>query len=293
MSGKLQILCCLLALSSATWASRFQTRIYEIDPGSAGEAHLIKLTNGRVAFIDANDDEMVESFRSNLSAGAVLELELDADQRIVSAQTMNESEPLAINADHESRKLTYKVQSHAPTVLEGSEQANEIFHRLNPDYDLKSQCYNRAHVWAYEEYQRTGLQTDKAFAFFTNDFIRRTNFWWWFHVAPLLTHRGGAWLDQKVLDHQFTKRPLRIQEWLGQWVKSGPCAVVRKYSDYAEGQKDNRHVDCYVIKTSMYFWQPRDIENFEKTGNLKMEFLPEEIDHAYQEAFYGKRPEDI
>jgi hypothetical protein len=284
----------ILACASPLQAARFKTKIHEIDPGQGLEPHLIKLSNGRVAFIEPDDENMIDSLKTNLSQGEMLEIELDGEQRIVSAQSLERFEAQALQSDSQERFLTYKTQQHLPSLLEDRTQVKDIFGRLNPNYDRDSQCYNRAHVWAYEEFSRNGLKSDKAFVFFSNHFIRRTNFWWWFHVAPLLTHKDGAWLEQRVLDHQFSKSPQRIQEWLGQWVKTGrPCEVVRKYSDYAEGQKSDTQINCYVIKTSMYFWQPRDIERYEKTGELKKQFIPEEIEHAYQEAFYGKRPADM
>lgn len=289
---------CLLILSflisGVANAERFQAKIYDIGVGQAGEAHLIKLTSGQVAFIKNDDEQMMESLQANQRSGDIVEIELDINRNIVSAQSTNFFDDITSNADARNRVLTYKTQKHMPTLLENRGQTQQVFGRLNTGYNKKSQCYNRAHVWAYEEFKRHGLKSDKAFVFFSDQFIRRTNFWWWFHVAPLLTHRDGAWLEQRVLDHQFSPRPQRIQEWLGQWVKGGrPCEVVRKYSDYAEGQKNDHASDCYVVKTSMYFWQPRDIDNYEKTGSLKTDFIPAEVEHAYGEAFYGNQPQDL
>ena len=75
-----------------------------------------------------------------------------------------------------------------PEVFYLSEYANDsqlspIFSRQNTRLIQSSQCYDKAHYWSYE-WSRQNLSLGKMFLFFTESYIRRYNYKWWFHVAP-------------------------------------------------------------------------------------------------------------
>src|SRR3989338_3484642 len=53
------------------------------------------------------------------------------------------------------------VRNYTPTILPDKTEANNIFELMRTDYQENGQCYNMAHVWAYEEYKRSGQKSQK------------------------------------------------------------------------------------------------------------------------------------
>jgi hypothetical protein len=222
-------------------------------PQAAGEPHLIKLQDGRV-------------LRSDAAAAAQAEMQLGR------------------RSQSKSLHFFPAPGSFNPTVILGDDAAVRLFNNLNRGYkqDRVTQCYNRAHVWAYEEFKKSGLHSQKSFIFFSDDFILKNNFEWWFHVAPTILVDVEGDLQHQVLDHQFAQRPLNLREWTGLWVKDRHCPFINKYSHYSGAMKNE---DCYLMNVPMFIWQPKDIEDFERTGIPKTQFTQWEVQHAYQEAF--------
>jgi len=166
-----------------------------------------------------------------------------------------------------------------PTVLSHMKEAHEIYQRMRIDFQEQSQCTNLAHVWAYEEFKKTGIKTQKMFLFFTKKYIMEYRFPWWFHVAPMVTVKN----EQVVLDRRYTTLPLNPDKWAEHFVLSGrTCKEIQKFSTFW----NRRHVvdDCFFIKGSMYDWQPRDLR-LKEQGTIKRSFRTSDLDRAYQEAF--------
>lgn len=185
----------------------------------------------------------------------------------------------------ESGGFDLSTSTFKPTVLSSQAEAKDIFDHMRPasGWSWNSQCYNRAHVWVWEEFNRTGRKMMKSFLFFTNKYIREYRFKWWFHVAPFTIVEEQGEKKEMVVDLEFMEEPLSMKEWTDHFVKTkNVCPSVTKYTDYEDHQQEQ---DCYLIKTSMYFWTPDDIEAFEKTGEEKKEFIPWEIKKAYKNSF--------
>lgn len=268
----------LMALS--TYAESFSSKINSIDIATkVNDAHLIKMENGRVIFVEYYQKELLQSFKDSLKNQATLEVEVDANNYFLSAETVDEKE---FDSAIEEQTLT-KRMSFDPTVVSSNSAASAIFRRMRRDYQYDSQCYNRAHVWAYEEFQNSALKSKKLFLFFTRRYIRNYRYKWWFHVSPMVLVRQGNSIVERVLDRRYTGGPRYVSNWTRNFVHSGrTCPVVHKYYDYRNNQESE---DCYLIPVSMYFWQPRDIERRDRTGAEKTQFFRREVDHAYWEAF--------
>lgn len=264
----------LLALSVSAYADRFQSKIHSIDVGTRkGIPHLIKLENGRVVFVKSNDKEILQSFKASLKAQDTLEIEVDEKFNFISAETEEER-----TFANDGYSVDEPRMSYEPSVISENEATN-VFKRMRRNYQNDSQCYNRAHIWAYEEFKKTGLKSTKLFLFFTSRYIRNYRYKWWFHVAPMVETNLG----DRVLDRRYTSGPRYKDNWTKGFIHSGrKCPVVYKYSDYRNNQQSE---DCYMIPTSMYFWQPRDIERRDRTGAEKTSFIQSEVNHAYWEAF--------
>jgi hypothetical protein len=173
--------------------------------------------------------------------------------------------------------------SFEPTILPSLDEAKITFNRLNSSYHRESQCFNRAHVWASEEFKTNGLKSMKVFLFFTASYITRHRFNWWFHVAPLVKAMHDGRVTSRVLDFRYADRPLTVKEWTDTFfMSSRPCLVTDKFSDYDVNPQTE---DCYLITTNMYFWQPKDIAQRDTDGIEKENFATGSLQSAYGQAF--------
>ncbi|HXH30677.1 MAG TPA: protein-glutamine glutaminase family protein [Bacteriovoracaceae bacterium] len=270
----------LLTLSLSVQAERFRSSLHSVVESPDGVLpHILKLSNGRVAFIQGPETATLELMASKKLRNRVFELEVDEKYRLLSLMNLDSS---AANPEGPSAQ-TKALASYEPTVLANLTLARSVFSLMRRDNQQDSQCYNRAHVWAYEEFTRSGLNSQKLFMFFTERYIWDYNFGWWFHVSPMVLVNEGDAVVQRVVDRLFTKAPRLIKTWTDIFIQSKrACPVVAKYSDY-ENHQQLEH--CYLIPVSMYYWQPRDIDTFERTGYEKTQYVDWEVDHAYWEAF--------
>jgi hypothetical protein len=173
--------------------------------------------------------------------------------------------------------------AYSPSVVTATE-ADSIFRNLNDRSRRRAQCYNRAHVWAYESFKNRGLKSMKVFMFFTLKYIREYRYRWWFHVAPLTEVSDGESIRDTVLDPIFMEGPVGLKEWSDRFIRpKTECPVAAKYSDYEKLQNETY---CVFMKVPMFFWQPRDLEALEHGGAPKKGFLQDDVDYAYWQAFY-------
>lgn len=259
---------------SAVHAEIFNSKIDRIEISkSTSEESLVYLENGRVLFLGPEDRAMIPILQEGKKKDDEIRFKVSKDVNFETASTA------IVETEEDTEVDEQRNFSFDPTIVT-NDQAVSIFAKFNRRHQRSSQCYNRAHVWAYEEFRRSGLQSRKHFLFFTRRYIRNYRYKWWFHVAPSVEVAG---LGTRIMDRTFTKGPRSISNWLMNFIHSGrSCPVVNKYSDYRNHQESQ---DCYLIPVSMYYWQPRDIDRFERTGFEKTSFIKSEVDHAYWEAF--------
>lgn len=272
----------ILLFSTFVSAEATKLRIERIDQGrSPDEQDLIYFSDGKVGvmpFQSLKDN----SIEVNFEVGSVVEVELDKNHNIISLRIIEDHE-YRDDVAHEFSEEMEVLSNYQPTILPSMDTVNTIFRRMNRRWQRKSQCYNRAHVWNYEEFQKTGLKSKKVFIFYTRKYIREYNFYWWFHAIPtvLVNHEGSV--VERALDPMFAKRPLPMKTWSDIFIRSKrECPVITKYSTY-ENNQESEH--CYLHYSSMYYWQPRDLDKFERTGLEKNSFIRSEVNHAYWEAF--------
>ncbi|MGE3610121.1 MAG: protein-glutamine glutaminase family protein [Bacteriovoracaceae bacterium] len=255
-------------------AESFITKIHSIEYSTTpGIPHLVKFVNGRVGFLEQENSLRDKSL---LTSKKQLEIFLDEKNTLISIKK---------SLDHHNQFTSY-INNEDSMPFDPSEisedEASAIFNRMRIDFQYHSECYNRAHVWSYEEFQRSGLKSMKLFMFFTSKYIYRYRYQWWFHVTPMAYLKNSN-KQMITLDRRFTKKPLLVKDWSDNFIYSKrECPLVKKYSDYSDHQTEE---DCFLLPVSMYFWQPRDIEYFEQTGIEKKEFITSELNWAYNEAF--------
>lgn len=120
-------------------------------------------------------------------------------------------------------------------------------------------------------------------SFFTRKYIRKYKFEWWFHVAPMVHVVHDGEVKERIMDIKYSKGPLKLKQWTDIFMRdSAHCRVVDKYTDQANFPESG---SCFVMKSSMYYYQPIDLELLEVQGQEKMRWLEPEVRHAYMDAF--------
>jgi len=271
------LLICVL-FSSFTFALNMTTQIHSLDISSTpGEPTLVFLTSGHVGklsqqkSIDNKWLKMAQEEKTwlNVTMGENRELitivETDLPYEEKEAQA-----PLELN------------QNFTPSVLGSIEWANLYFKEAR--YNTKeSQCFNRAHVWTHDWRINHTFYSSKIFIFFTQKYIREYDFEWWFHVAPYVHVLVDGFVKQRVMDIKYARGPITIRHWTNIFMKNDvPCPTVTQYSDYANYPEAGH---CFTMKSSMYYYQPVDLEMLELKEIKKSTWLPAEVKEAYLEAF--------
>lgn len=261
---------CFLLGSLNALADVVRSPVHSVEEVSG--THLIKFKNGRVAFSKTHTAVM---------QGDVVEAKLDAKHNLLSIQTLktkNNFEPI------EAVLEPTEPPAYESTVLGSYNEAVEIFNRFNPNYTRASECSNRAHVWASEEFKKTGYKSLKAYLFFTATYITRTQSKWWFHVAPAFMVKEGRTVQTRVMDFMFNRHPVTLREWHDQFVfTKRDCLPLGNFSDY--DLRADQTQDCYQKMGTMYDWMPTDFKIQEARGTYKTQFSQSEINAAYSEAF--------
>jgi hypothetical protein len=268
------------------------TGIYDVLlPETEKEDYLVLGTDGIVYEIDKSKQDLIDTILElkenneeallTLAPFSGLKNILNNRDSIVKASVAN----LSLSDIEVQSSIPTPVDNFEPTIFNNMEIAGQYFKTMRTDTRKRSQCFNRAHVWTYElsrrNYASQNIKMRKIFIFFTSRYIRNYNYKWWFHVAPLAKVANQN--EDVVFDREFARVPQLVTDWKNDYMKNKAfCPEVFYYSDYRQNQNSQ---DCYFIKTSMYYWEPTDIENLEKTGVEKTSWVRWEIEAAYRQGF--------
>jgi hypothetical protein len=282
------LLLTLLFLAPLTYAdvgqTTIQTKVVGIEQAEVpGQDHLVMLSSdGRVGFLSPSNLEILKTLLMGVSQNTEFAVTLDANHYITAAKPLPSANA---NAEPGSPFLPRDVaENYTPTVVANDQTLNAIFKELNPNWSSDTECYDKAEVWSYEEFQKRNLYSKKVFLFFTSKYIREYRYKWWFHVSPFALVDENGVTNEKVLDGTFLKAPTEINTWTKIFMRPNmPCPSVDHYSDYSNHQNDSY---CYVIKTSMYFWQPKDIQALEVGTPANTSFPTFDIQYAYSDGFH-------
>lgn len=260
--------------SSHLSAETFYSALHSIDFGKGGDFHLMRFENGRVVFLRAKDAHRLSYIKSTETHS--FEVTSDSQNFLLRLKLANSSKS---HLDEE--KVRETVEPYNPSILKDSKSSIDIFSKMRGDFTSYGECFNRAHVWVYEEHLRSRLNLMKIFMFFTERYIRKYKFKWWFHVTPMVYVKNKK--NVTTLDRRYTSAPRQVKTWADIFVKSkNTCKVIQRFDEYWLNQSSQ---DCYHIYTSMYYVIPRDIEKRDLTGREKVEFIQKEINRAYKNAF--------
>lgn len=171
--------------------------------------------------------------------------------------------------------------TYFPTIISSEAKANEIFNQM-VHKQKTSECFNRAHAWTYSLRKEQNIYSSKAWLFFTRKYIRRFDFPWWFHVAPMFHVSEGNQVVERVADKKYASKVLPMKKWTDIFMRNKmDCPLIENYSDYADYPETGW---CYIMKTNMYYYQPIDIENFENDGVEKTSWNFFEVQQAFRDA---------
>lgn len=252
MKNFVLILC--FAFSYGVRAEVIEDSVHSVVRGSEGEPHFVKFNSGAVKFVDQEELE-------------VFEAKLNASRSITPVGEY-------------SSMLLLDEGDFTPSLVPDGEIKN-IFKNMNPFIRRRSECSDRAHVWAWDEFQRKGTKSEKAFLFLTDTYIRRHRYKWWFHVAPMYTTASG---QKIVMDYQFLDRPATFSEWKNLLVFSKrECVKDFLFNDYNEGADQTQ--DCYVKFEPMYYRIPGDI-GARELGRPRTEWNTSEVNQSRSRAFF-------
>lgn len=241
---------------------------------------MVKLDDGRVVYIESSETLGIQDVR--ILEGKIVDLELSEDFSITTLKIIGRK-PLALMSHPDNISLPKQNYSYQLTVYNSYQDATAAMNAFRRNTLRNAQCYDKAHIWSYEENYHYGTRLGKAFLFFSDSYIRRYRYQWWFHVAPYGLIRMNGNVVERIMDAGYYGSPLQAKVWTDMFMKNkAQCKVVGKYSDYSQHPGED---DCYIIKASMYFWQPKDLEAFEASGIQKTKFIDWEIRHAYREGF--------
>ena len=262
----------LLLRSPIVFGASFYEKISDISWGVNKEDHLLKLDSGRVVYV------------KNINFEALSKIKKDFQYKIIidNRNYLRKLIPLSSKTDEFEPQLDeyFMPKPFEPTILKESQQAKNIFLRMRRNYKNSGQCFNRAHIWSFEEFKKYRTKLQKVFLFFTDRYIRLYRFHWWFHVAPL-TYLGTL---PRVLDRRYATGPLQLKSWSDFFMKSKrSCPLINNYSDYSLNQQSQH---CFLMKSSMYQIIPRDLEKLELYGEGREYFTKNELDKAYKDAFF-------
>lgn len=270
----------LLALVSlpVMAATEMTSQVYDVDYGSnPNDVVLIFLSNGRVAKVNPNNKALIEKVTSTKTTKNWLTITVDENRYI--KKLGPGIAPLSAPSVNEEKN---QMSTYVPTTIASMDIARKYFKeaRYNPK---DSQCFNRAHVWVYEWWKKHSLKSNKMIIFFSRTYIRRYNFEWWWHIAPLVHVMHEGKVVERMMDRKYTRGPLEIGKWTNIFMRNdATCQVITKYSDYA----DNPYLgECYLHRANMYTYQAADLQMLEAWNYTKDKFITEEVRGAYLEAF--------
>ncbi len=277
--------------------SAFTLGIIEVDePVSSTDSYLIFGSDGVVYKINQDKRDLVDlaliaqeeghKVDVTLSSSAEAEDALGMINEIINIELVT-NEKKAFEKKMEARdkdfsRINASISNTYVTNANSEADAVSMFATMRRGTRNRSQCYNRAHVWAWElnkkVYNDRKIQVGKIWLFFTRKYIREYRYKWWFHVSPFVDVNS----ELRVMDRKFTKGPLPEKTWTDIFIYSKQrCTEVYKYSDYRDHQFATH---CYVIKSSLYYWQPYQVDNVERIDEGREEWYQGELRAAYRDA---------
>jgi hypothetical protein len=272
----LTLLVSFLLFQTIAKADSLFTTVFNVFPSEAkGQLMILSAADGRV-YKTYNNEENLLRMKSLIGQVVKLDYSLNGTQAFITdIQLANPSE-----VDTKTMDLNHfrynELRQFAPTDLQSIEVATNIFNNLMNDGEKnRSQCFKRAHMWAFDMWTKSGIKSEKIYLFYTRRYQDLEDFEWWFHVAPMVTVQG----EKYVMDGAFMKQPVTLKEWTTKFIKTDKitCPFITHYQEYDQHQWNRL---CYLMKTPMYYFRPLDMEARDLKGAKKNHWVLEELQDA-------------
>lgn len=263
--NKSALLITLALLTSTAFAERFQDTVHSVSRGQNQEKHLVFMENGRVLHVSP-EDESIDDYKP----GESIDVEVDENNEVKSVSSIAD-----LKRDFSEEKFLEEDAVNA-TVLPSYAAATSLFAGMNRSWKSNTECTDRAHIWSYEEWRKSGHVSRKVFLFFTNTYIRRYNFHWWFHVSPY-TFVGST---EYVMDRRYNSGPRTMKNWTDTFIRSKRSCPVTTYRNYRNNRNGSEH--CYAVKSNMYNRLPLHVRNEEDSGRVQTRFNTSEVNFSYR-----------
>lgn len=261
--------------------TQFSTQIYDIDMGQADEEPLIFLSSGQVVTFPDADKSLISILKNGIIKKTWFLMTINEKREILDFKVI--PPPLSSLRSFPDKTWLDEEVPYQPSILKNLDQARSFFYEARTNAREESQCFNRAHVWAYEWRIKHNLYSSKAWIFFTRKFIRKYKFEWWFHVAPIVHVIVNNEVKERVMDIKYARGPLNLKQWTDIFLRDkAHCPVVKKYTDHANYPESG---SCFLMKSNMYYYQPVDLEQKEISGVEKIRWIESEVRHAFKDAF--------
>jgi hypothetical protein len=254
------------------------TPIYEIDMGQRNETPLIYLATGQVVTYPKINGSIIKRIKKGIKNRVWFSFKINRAREIIKLDEIDPPEQKNFRTN-----LLQEENVFSPSIIKNLDVARSYFYDARPNIKEESQCFNRAHVWAYEWRIKHNLYSSKIWLFFTRKFIRKYKFEWWFHVSPMIHVVIDDQVKERVLDIKYARGPLKQKDWTDIFMRDkANCPVIQKYSDQANFPESG---SCFVMKSSMYYYRPLDLERKETFREEKTKWVENEVKEAFLEAF--------
>jgi hypothetical protein len=281
-----KMLVALVALNLAAVASatEFKTRLMDVGAVLQGDTQIPVMAEaeGRVLWVDARDTDLISALRMAQKEGRTVRVDFNEADGFLNGVELLAQEVEAATAT----PAADEKDNFMPSVLDFA-TADSVFDAMDGRTKWKSQCFNRAHGWAYDMNRRFGINSMKMFIFFTSRHIREYKYKWWFHVAPYVLVAQDNMSVEHVMDVSFSRGPTTTRNWTNYFMEGDwECKSVQRYSEYRQNQ-ESQH--CYLIRANMFYRSPRDLEQLETEGRQELGWNLDEVREARKQAFKNWR----
>lgn len=263
-------------------AAEMTTRLVQVGQRLANETEVPVMASeeGRVLWVDARDTALLSALSEAANLGH--SVRVDFEEASGTLRGVELLDAVLENVDVETGDFGYAKENFIPSVLELS-SAQTIFDAMDGRTKRNSQCFNRAHGWAYDMKTRYNVDSLKIFIFFTSRYIREYRYKWWFHVAPMVLVAANNMSVEHVMDVSFTNGPTLMRDWTDYFMQNNaPCASVNTYTEYRRNQEAQY---CYLIRANMFYRSPRDLELLDTQGRQELGWNLSEVAEARRQAF--------
>lgn len=268
----------LLYLSGAVSAVSRTIGVLEIDEVEGDKTFFsVYATDGQVYEVDANDELTLEQIilaKNNREKIAIEVTAYSNSEDILGFRShILDVKRMSLSVDGSNNLTKTKKILYTPDLLmndyitnfSDERRVNEVFNSQRVDTREDSQCYNRAHIWSWEmrRYTENGklVQPGKIWIYFTKKYIRAYRFKWWFHISPYIKLNG----KDVVMDKKYLSGPISTRGWTDFFIKPRTeCQLIDRYSQY---EKYPNNGNCFIMKTSVHYYQPYQAELLEQGRN--------------------------